>query len=248
METIWVFFLGLAVGSFANELIDRLPQGRSVIWGRSVCDDCRKTLRWYELVPVFSWLIQVGRCRRCRARLSVKYPLIELIFGVIFVVLAGRMGLVAGLVPGLVLATALMVIFVTDLKYQIIPDSMVLLALAAVIVLKFFTHSPTLLSSLGAAAGVGGFFFALWFFTRGRGMGFGDVKLAPVLAFWLGWPLSLAGLYVAFLTGAVVGVILILGANKHLKTRIAFGPFLVLGAVISIWQQAWFISFWKNFL
>ncbi len=222
MMTVLIFFLlGLCVGSFLNVLADRLPRDESVFWGRSHCDYCKKPLRWYELIPVVSFVLQAGRCRRCRKKLSLRYPLIELITGAAFVMLPAQYW---------VLFSSFLVIFIADFTTQIIPDSMLLAAAANALVV-----GPHFLSALAAGA----FFYMLWFVTRGRGMGFGDVKLAAVLGLFLGYPRIIVAVYAAFLTGAAVGVILMLAGKKGWKSKIAFGPFLILGTVVSLLWNFW---------
>ncbi len=245
---LFFFILGACVGSFLGVLSERLPRGRGVISGRSQCDWCHRPLRWFELIPIVSWMFQAGRCRRCHKKLSLSYPLLEIATGIIFVTSYQNFGLNFTLLPQLVLSSVLFVIFLADTKYQIIPDSMTILGLVSVLWLKYLSAVPIHKADLWATLGVGGFFLFLWLVTRGRGMGFGDVKLAPVLAFWLGWPLALIALYIAFLTGAVVAVILMITGFKGLKSRIAFGPFLVFGFVIAAWQSTLFLNWWQSWL
>lgn len=226
--TFTFFVFGLLVGSFLNVLADRLPKGQNVLWGRSRCDHCHRTLRWFELIPVVSYVLQGARCIRCHKTLSIQYPIIELITGLGFVYLPMQYWIIF---------SSLLVIFVSDLKYQIIPDSMVLIAAIA-----SFLNSGHFLTGLASMA----FFWTIWRITRGRGMGFGDVKLAGALGLLLGFPLILFALYAAFLTGAVVGVILMITGRKTLKSKIAFGPFLVLGTALAFVLQTVFLNIWTN--
>lgn len=237
---LWTL-LGLVVGSFLNVLIERLPRGQNVIWGRSHCDWCKKPLVWYELIPLVSFLLQGGRCRRCRRRLSWQYPLVESVtalgFAVIFYFYAPTPWL---MLAYLFIFSALFVIFVADLKYQIIPDIMIGVGILGALVRLFFLFkSPFLIANfLTTALIFSGFFLSLWLLTRGRGIGLGDVKLAFLLGLILGYPLFLIAGYAAFLTGAGVGVILILLGKKSLKSRVAFGPFLIVGAIVAlIWGR-----------
>lgn len=224
--SVWVLFVfGVCIGSFLNVLIDRLPKGQTIL-GRSKCDHCKSTLRWFELIPVASWLIQKTRCRRCHKNISIQYPLVELATGFGFVFFDPRM---------IIVFCALLVIFVADLKYQIIPDSMVLVTLLG-----------GKIEHLGIALVAAFFFVFLWFITKKKGMGLGDVKLAFVLGLLLGFPKIAIALYTAFLTGATIGVILILGGKARLKSKLAFGPFLIFGTAISLLYETqilrWFYS------
>ncbi len=249
---IWVFCVGLCMGSFANVLIDRLPAGKSVLVGRSQCDFCKKTLRWYELFPLFSFFIQGGKCRRCHKKLSITYPLLETFAGCIALFIAHRYVSVPLVIfPLSLVALAFFVHFFTDLKSQILPDSMTVLALIGVSLYQFFMQGLAgeawlglLISGLGACA----FFYALWKFTKGRGMGFGDVKLAFVLGLFLGYPGIVMALYLAFLTGALVGVILIVVEQKSMRSKIAFGPFLIVGTVVSFLWQNELYALWRHWI
>lgn len=241
-------FFGLVVGSFLNVLIDRIPQGENVIWKPSHCDFCKKPLRWFELVPVLSFLVQGGRCRRCKKRLSIQYPVIELVTACGFVLLLPSAAVTpVGYVLALIIYSAAVVIFVIDLKHQIIPDGVLLVLAGALILLAVPLSSMERWQHLLTACVSGLGFFLLWIITRGRGLGFGDVKLVFLIALLLGYPLTVVALYIAFLTGAMTGVILILVNRAKMKTRIAFGPFLIGGAlcatVLGERILVWFYSF-----
>lgn len=232
MMAFIVGFFGLFVGSFLNVLIDRLPQGKDVISGRSKCDYCGKTLRWYELIPVISFLSQGAKCRRCHKALSWQYPGIELLTGMVFFTITYRIIDLSISLPLLIVAGVFIVITMADFKYQIIPDSMVIILGIAAVWLEFATSGMQVLPvKVGAGIGSFLFFLLLWIATKGKGMGFGDVKLAFPLGLLLGFPDIVFAIYVAFLTGASAGILLLLSRNKTLKSRIAFGPFLILGAV-----------------
>lgn len=246
----FVGLFGLAVGSFLNVLIDRLPRGRNVITGRSTCDYCGKALRWFELIPLISFLVQRGRCRRCHKKLSWQYPIVELVTAVGF--MYGMYGWngsygsdgIIGVVGRWIIFSSLLVIFVADLKYQIIPDSMIAVGMIGVIggIRDIGVMRENAMVGLGAA----GFFLLLWIITRGRGMGLGDVKLAFLMGLLLGFPTIVVASYLAFLTGAGVGVILILLGKKKLKEKIAFGPFLVTGTIIAYFFGNTLILWWSN--
>lgn len=246
MDSLLVIILGLTIGSFLNVLIDRLPKGENVLWGRSHCDYCKRTLRWYELIPVLSFLLLGGKCSRCHAGLSLQYPLIEVATGVGFYLLYQSIGYSLFLyVPAAVIFCSLLVIFMADFKYQFIPDSMVVAGILGVLAQLFYhrdLHGTLVHSLAGLATCV--FFYLLWLFTKKKGIGFGDVKFSFFLGFLLGYPETILALYVAFLTGALAGVILILGNKKSLKSKIAFGPFLVWGIVAAMVFHTPLIHVW----
>jgi leader peptidase (prepilin peptidase)/N-methyltransferase len=245
---IVIGLLGACIGSFLNVLADRLPRGQDVIVSRSRCDFCKKTLAWYELLPVVSFLVLAGRCRRCHRSLSWQYPIVELVAAFGFVSLWHVVGATPVVyIASLLVFCSFLVIFVADAKYQIIPDSMVVTSLIGSILWVASVHG---MSALGAHILVGvismAMFYALWWGTRGRGMGFGDVKLAGVLGLFLGFPLIVFALYGGFLTGAAAGVILILGRQKTLKSKIAFGPFLLFGVGIAVLWSDTCIRIWNQ--
>lgn len=239
--------LGLLTGSFLNVLADRLPFGEDVFWGRSHCDHCKKSLRWFELIPVISFLMLRGRCMRCHKKLSILYPLSE-------VVTAMGFGLFYTTFPDssthffivLLLFCSFLVIFIADFKYQIIPDSMVIIATVGSLAWVGLTMPvPEALARGVVGVLSGAFFYVIWLVTRGKAMGFGDVKLSVVLGFLLGFPSIVFALYGAFLTGGLVGAILIMARLKTLKSKIAFGPFLLFGTAIAIVFNQELLRLWK---
>lgn len=243
-----VFILGLVIGSFLNVVIDRLPREENIVWERSRCDHCKKQLRWFELIPVVSYMVLGGRCLRCHKRLSLQYPVVELVSGLGFVFLFLR---ASGDIPvALTIAVfcLLLVFFVIDIKHQILPDQIMVTLFIVTACMAYFISPEQRLTNFWSGIGAGMFFFLLWLITKGRGIGFGDVKLSFILGFLLGYPSIIISLYVAFLTGAISGVILIVSRKAKMKSRIAFGPFLILGAVVtSIWgEHIW--SLWQSLL
>src|SRR3989344_4779021 len=257
MLVFFLFILGLAVGSFLNVLIDRIPNDESPFAGRSYCDKCKKTLKWYDMVPVLSFLILKGKCRYCRAHISFYYPLVELITGIMFVLMyqftihnsqftsstiEQFSNLTINYLYYLFILSSFIVIFFTDLKYGIIPDKIVYPTILVSIIyhLSFIIYPPivnyqsSIINNIFSGIGAFIFFLILYLITRGKGMGFGDVKLAFLLGIILGFPKIIAAFYLAFLTGAIVGSILIVWRKKKLKSSIPFGPFLILGSILSI--------------
>ncbi|MEK7450902.1 MAG: prepilin peptidase [Patescibacteria group bacterium] len=240
--TFYILIIGLLIGSFLNVLIDRIPKRRSFIKGRSYCDSCKKTLKWYDLVPVFSFIFLQGKCRQCRFPISFYYPIVELVtaslFTVTFVfVLGGNFQLdkITTLIYYLFIVSSLIVIFFTDLKYGIIPDKILFSAILVSLAYLFTIHNSLFI--IHFLSGVGAFllFLLLHLITKGKGMGFGDVKLVFLIGLILGILNTVLALYLAFLTGAAVGLILILwGKRKFFGGKIPFGPFLVLGTFISL--------------
>lgn len=248
MMEFLLFCYGLVFGSFSNVLIDRTESGESVLWGRSHCDFCKKTLRWHELIPVLSFLLQWGKCRRCHKHLSVQYPVIELVTALGYLGISQYIPFGIVYILSAIIFSSSLVLFMADYKYQILPDEMVLLGSLAAFFLMIISY-PTAnwLSYFASSVGAMGFFYILWFGTKGKGMGFGDVKLAGMMGLVLGFPSIVFSLYIAFLTGATVGVILILAKNKSLKSKIAFGPFMIFGLLIAIICNRQLLAIWHSY-
>ncbi len=259
-----IFLLGISLGSFLNVLIDRLPQGEDVVHGRSHCDHCKRTICWYELIPVLSWMLQGGKSRCCHKKLSFQYPFIELTIGIGCVVLYLLFfGLIMTMslpyLGAVLLLCSAVGIFVADLKTERIPTVFLyggffgtLLLLSPRVLLCVNGSKETCFELLNiyvlpAVLGAG-FFFVLWLFSKGRAMGDGDIYLAGIIGLALGYPKLVIAYYVSFLTGAIVGVILILVRKKRMNSHISFGPFLVIGlgmtyiygsAILTWWSHLW---------
>ena len=250
---IYFFIFGIAVGSFLNILVDRIPRGENSIKGRSPCAFCKHKISWRALFPLLSFLSLNGKCRYCHHKLSVYYPIVELTTGMLFVItlfVQTQTGIwnlefgiwnIAGLIYYLLIISVFIVIFFTDLKYGIIPFFAVAFGVLVWLIFSLLTTNYSLLTSV--YSGIGAFlaFLLLFLVTRGRGMGFGDVVYVFLMGLILGFPKIIMGLYIAFITGAVVSLILVGLKLKKLKGgTIPFGPFLVIGTIISL--------FWGNFL
>jgi leader peptidase (prepilin peptidase)/N-methyltransferase len=219
-----------------NVLADRLPREESVVRGRSHCEKCKKTLQWYDLIPLVSFTSLKGRCRYCHTRLSLYYPIIELTTGILFVlafILTGFRIYDLGFM--IFIFSALIVIFFTDLKYGIIPDVILLPSIVISFSYLFLSPNSLIINHLLSAFGASLFFLLLFLITKGKGMGLGDVKFAFLMGLILGFPDIVISLYIAFLTGAIIGVTLILWKKRKMSgATIPFGPFLVLGTLTAL--------------
>jgi leader peptidase (prepilin peptidase)/N-methyltransferase len=248
MFNLFLFILGLSIGSFLNVLIDRLPKEEQIT-GWSYCDSCHHRLFMLDLIPVFSFLSLKRRCRYCRKKISIHYPLVEILTGVMFIltwnIIPGGYNIVKLAYLGVI--SCLIIVFFSDLKYHIIPDSvqMTLFIFSLFAVgkdINLIIFAGRIASALLIMAPI----LILHLLTHGNGMGFGDVKLAFIIGFLLGIRGGLVALYIAFIIGAVVGIIFIILGKKGLKSKIAFGPFLVLGILTMIfWQESFFALFRK---
>ena len=239
--------LGLSVGSFLNLCSDRLPRGESITSPGSRCDNCNRSLKAIDLVPVFSYLWLRGRCRYCDARIPIRLPILEFATGVIFALLAWHYGLNLELAIALIYASLLLLIFVVDLEQGLILNVVVLPAVVLAFVFSFFWAGfkefwpevgPGFVVSslLGGAIGFG-LMMLPYLISRG-GMGAGDVKLAALIGLVSGFPLVLVALLVGIIAGGLVAAILLVSRLARRKDPIPFGPFLATGAMVSvIWGE-----------
>ncbi len=233
--------LGLLIGSFLNVVIHRVPAGLSLVSPGSACPACAHPVRPRDNVPVVSWLLLHGRCRDCRAPIAARYPLVELATGLLFVVVAWRFGSTPYTLAGLVVAAAGVALVMIDLDHRRLPFSITgATAVGAVLALAIdvVRHGPGPVPGALAAAAVWlAVYGGIWLVTSGRGMGLGDVALAPVLGLvlgWLGWGPALVGLAAGFVIGAVVGVGLMAAGAARGGSRVPHGPFLLTGAAVGM--------------
>lgn len=242
-----VFIFGLCIGSFFNCVIYRLEQKKSIN-GRSFCPRCKHKLSWSDLFPVFSFLFLNGKCRYCKKKISIQYPLVELFTGIIFVLIFSRYPVFSAAYL-ITISCFLIIIFVYDLKHYIIPDKVLF---PAIIIALIYNLIPPydiqhILYNFLAAVIASGFFLIIFLVSKGRGMGFGDVKLAVLMGLLLGLPDVLVALFLAFFFGAIIGVILMIFEKKSLKSEIPFGPFLIAGVFITILCGNQIIQWYLNF-
>lgn len=240
--------LGLVVGSFLNVVIHRVPAGLSVVSPGSACPKCGSAVRGHDNVPVVSWLLLRGRCRDCATPISIRYPLVEVATGVLFALSAWRIEPSAHLVAVLALMAGGVALFMIDLDHQRLPfavtgvtASAIAVALVAEVVTGDADLLPRVLLSAALWSAVYG---GIWLVTAGRGMGLGDVALAPVLGLvlgWSGWGASLVGLLGGFVIGAVIGVGLLASGQARARSRVPHGPFLLAGAAAGLFvgQPLW---------
>lgn len=243
------FILGLTIGSFLNVVIFRLNTQKS-FGGRSGCMSCQNKLAWYELIPVFSFLGLKGRCKNCKTKISIQYPIVEFITGLIFTLLFLKFQDIFFLNTAFFIVaytyyatmfSLLLVIAVYDFRHKIIPDILsLILGILAFLGLFFFIapgnfypHFPKVLEFLSGPI-IAAPFALFWLVSSGRWMGLGDAKLAVSLGWLFGFSCALFGVMLAFWIGAVAGIMLVIFSKKHkMKSEIPFAPYLVLGAVLA---------------
>jgi len=247
----FIFLLGLVFGSFLTSFPYRLLIGELFPKGRSYCPQCKKQINWYDNIPLLSFILLKGKCRNCKKKIPLVYPITELSTGLLFVWIAtgvlkcasssplcsisSLVGLCA--LPFLLFITfCLLAIFITDMEEQIIPDelSFILFVTSFFVIVLSGTDGLYLRLLCGFAASL--FLLILHLITLGRGMGLGDVKLALSLGIILGWPYVVVWLMGSFVLGAVVGVVLIVFGMAKFGKHIAFGPFLIISFfIVLLW-------------
>ena len=254
--TVGFALLGLAVGSFLNLCIDRLPQGKSIVRPGSHCDNCNQSLKAIDLVPVFSYIWLKGHCRYCGARIPLRSPIVEFAAAAIFAFLAWHYGLSLELAFTVIYASIFIVIFAIDLEQELILNIVVFPAMILAFAFSFFwggfeefwprVGPGFVLSAL--LGGAVGFVLMLlpYLLTRGRGMGYGDVKLAAFIGLMSGFPLVIVALLAGIIAGGLVAVFLLLSRMvKSRKAAIPYGPFLAVGAMVAlIWGDKIFQWWW----
>ncbi len=255
-----IFYLGTIIGSFLNVLILRLPRENSIL-GRSECPSCHASLKSRDLIPLFSFLLLKGKCRSCSAKISSRYFLIELLTGALFTVAfsvidpSTLIGYFETLRAWFILAV-LVVVFVIDFEHFLILDKIIFpstLALLGLNIVSDLLSSNSLLSlssltlsGLLAAALTAGAFYLLWLFSRGRWIGFGDVKLMSFLGLALAIPQIFVGLFIAFVSGGLLGVLLLATGQKKMQSKLPLGTFLSVGSALALlWGHGllhWYLS------
>ena len=247
---IFAFVYGAIVGSFLNVCICRLPENRSVVSPPSSCPSCGYRIRWYDNIPIASFLLLGGRCRSCKAPISIRYPLVELTNGLLTVMLFIKFGPTLTFLAFFLLCSALVAVTFIDLDHQIIPDAISLPGIVAGFAFSFFL--PWLgwkASLIGLLAGGGSLLLVAYGYqllTGKEGMGGGDIKLLAMMGAFLGWKSIPFILFSASLVGSVIGVSVMLARGRDSKLAIPFGPFLAFGAILYIFYGsriiAWYLG------
>ncbi len=257
METINLVFLvlfGLMWGSFLNVVIYRLPAGKSLVRPRSSCPQCGAFIKPYDNVPVMSYLWLGGRCRSCRKRIPVQYPLVELLTVGVLLILYLTFGLALHFFACALFSTALLVLGFIDFSHQVLPDVITLPGLVLALAYSFIRPDLAWTQALLGAAVGGGMILiiiGLYFVVRRReGMGLGDVTMMLLVGAFLGWRLAVLTLVLAALSGALVGILLIVFKKKGLQQALPFGSFLAPAAFASLlWGErliTWYVRLYRR--
>ena len=241
---------GLLVGSFLNVCIYRLPRGTSIVWPASACGSCKRELRWFENVPIVSWAVLGAKCARCKAPISLQYPLVEAITAVLFVLVAATTPVGPLLAGRLLFVGALIVLFGIDLEHQILPNAITLPGI--VIGLAFSLVGPPgwRAALLGVLLGGGVLYAIAWGYSAVRkeeGLGMGDVKMLGMIGAFLGWQAVLLTLVLASFSGAIIGLAMIALQRGSMKYALPFGTFLAIGALVAMLAGQPIIDWYAGF-
>lgn len=244
---IFIALFGLCSGSFINVLIYRIPEGKSIVFPPSACPECGKRLLTTDLLPLVSYVILGGKCRYCKGKISMVYPMVEFIAAVISVAMFLKFGLTLEFIAYTYLLYILLAVFVIDIKHRIIPDGLVLAGLvagAAVFVynifipFKPFDNNSWWWPLAGLAVGSGSLFLVALLgaliYKTDDAMGFGDVKIFAPIGLLLGFNYTVTALFLSVVLGGAFGLVLLIFKFKDRKDTIPFGPFIVAGTLIAI--------------
>lgn len=258
LTSLIVFILGSAIGSFLSVIIYRVhTKEKGIVSGRSKCPNCKKKIKWRNLIPIFSWLALRGRCGECGKKISSHYLVMELATGLLFLLAIGKWHfiqaipstvnpefstystdwqLLSNLVFYLIQFTFLAAIFFYDLMYKEIPDRFSIPAIAIAFTGGLILNIQSWQSMLIGAAVAGGFFFLQFILSRGKWIGGGDIRLGILIGVLLGWKMGIVAMIVAYFIGAAFSIYLLLNKKVERKTEIAFGPFLIAGLLIALFH------------
>ena len=248
--------LGLSLGSFINAWVWRVKTGKSIVKGRSMCPHCKHQLEWYDNIPLLSFMLLKAKCRYCKKPISWQYPIVELSTALLFAALYLHFSPITGyswLELGLwCLASVFLVsAFVYDLKWMLLPDRFTLPAVAIGLVLVVLAGASSgwaaVVPQLIAAVVFGAMYFGLWYFSGGRLLGDGDIRLAVAMGLLLLVPQLFVAVLVAYVTGALVGVYLMTQKGKTRTTAVPMGPLLIFGLYFGLFFGSeiarWYMTF-----
>ena len=247
---VYAFLSGLCLGSFLNVVIFRVPLGQSLVRPRSRCMSCGYALRWRDNVPLVSWALLGGKCRSCRAPISIQYPIVELVTGVLFVLVVWLTPLGPLVFSRLIFVCILIALFGIDLEHQILPNTITLPGIAIGLIFSFIAPPGWPASLAGIVLGAGilyGIAWAYYLVRREEGLGMGDVKMLAMIGAFLGWKAVLVTLVLSSFSGALVGLTLIAARRGGMRLALPFGTFLALGAMAAMFAGDPLIAWYSQF-
>ena len=251
INVVLIFILGLIVGSFSNVCIYRIPRNESIIYPASHCPKCRSNISPKDNIPLLSYILLKGRCRNCKSKISIQYPIVELLTGLTYLIIYLIYGLSIQTLIYIILSSALIIIAFIDLNEEIVPDVISLPGIVIGFIISFFIpYISYINSALGVFVG-GGIILIIGLagsvIFKKEAMGGGDVKLAAMIGAFLGWKYIIISLFLGFFTGALAGIFLIASKIKSREDAIPFGPFIVLGSFITLFWGEKIISWYLGF-
>jgi len=251
VNDVLIFILGLIVGSFSNVCIYRIPRNESIIYPASHCPKCRSKIKPVDNIPLLSFILLKGRCRNCKSKISIQYPIVEFLTGLIYLIIYLIYGLSIQSLIYIILSSVLIIIAFIDLNEQIVPDIISLPGIVIGFITSFFVPYISFINSaLGVFVG-GGIILIIGLagsvIFKKEAMGGGDVKLAAMIGAFLGWRYIIISLFLGFFLGALAGIFLILSKIKSREDVVPFGPFIALGSIITLlWGEriiSWYMGF-----
>lgn len=231
-----LFITGLVIGSFLNVVIYRLPTGKSIIYPPSHCPNCGHKLSMLELIPVLSYIFLRGKCKNCKADISIRYPIIELLTGIIFIINYIYISDLIILAAGLVFSSLMIVLTMIDVDHQILPDQLTLGGLVVGLSFSFFRTDITFIYSLLGILAAGGLLFLIAFLSKG-GMGGGDIKMMAMVGSFTGPVIAVTAVFLGALIALMAHLPGVISGKTGMKTKLPFGPFLAVASLI-----LWFYS------
>ncbi|MFH1598487.1 MAG: prepilin peptidase [Patescibacteria group bacterium] len=248
MIIFFLFFFGAIIGSFLNVVVYRLKHKQSFLKGRSHCPHCKKTLGFWDLVPIFSFIFLRARCRYCRQKISWQYPLVELAAALAFVLPFLEFGYSIHFWLAAIVICFLIIIFVYDLRYYLILDEVVVPAIVLVLIFDIFVKGNQFTDFIWGGLIGAGFFLVQYLISRGKWIGGGDIRLGLLMGLLLGITKVVAALFIAYIIGAIISLILISLKKKKMKSQIPFGTFLSLATVVVLLYGDSLIELYKNLI
>ena len=250
IEISIIFILGLIIGSFSNVCIYRIPKNESIVFPASHCPNCHTPIKAIDNIPILSFLLLKGKCRKCGEKISIRYPVVEFLTGAIYLLIFLIYGRSYQTLIYALLSSALIIISFIDLDVQIIPDEISLPGIVIGLALSFIVPYISYLNSLLGIIAGGGIIFlialaGLAIFKK-EAMGGGDVKLSAMIGAFIGWKYIIVSLFIGFFIGAIAGILLILLKIRNRDDLVPFGPFIVLGSFITLlWGEnilSWYLG------
>ena len=251
INVVLIFILGLIVGSFSNVCIYRIPKNESIVYPASHCPKCHSPIKPVDNIPLLSYILLKGRCRNCKSKIAIQYPIVEFLTGLTYLIIYLTYGLSIQSLIYIILSSALIIIAFIDLNEQIVPDVISLPGIVIGFILSFFVPYISFINSgLGVIVG-GGIILIIGMagsvIFKKEAMGGGDVKLAAMIGAFLGWKYIIISLFLGFFIGALAGIILIMSKIKSREDAVPFGPFIILGSFITLlWGEkiiSWYLGF-----